>query len=452
MIYSFFIVLLVSYFFVLKLIPFQNNSIIKGYIVYDFLFELVFFLFCFSIIYFFVTNLILNIRFMHLSHNVANVTEMEYSVKFKILRQIVLGELDLNTYHKFIGKDLYKVMLPMVEREVELEKSFFIIYSIFISSLSAFHIFHYSRKNIELKILIQNVEKRTKGILFVFSLFSVFVAFGILVSLFKGAVSFFGDVNIFSFLFGVDWHPELFSKSNKDVFGFLPLLLGTVVIALYSIVFSSFLALFFSIYVTFYLSAGFRKFLNLVINILAGIPSIVYGFFAAMIISPYVISFGEFLGFSVRSENALTAAIAIAFMIVPLVISVINDTFFSLPKTLLEGALALGSYKHEAILRVLLPASVPGILNAVLLGFARAVGETMIVVIASGTTANMTFNPFDAVTTITAQIVLLLEGEQSFDSPMTKSLFALGFFLMLFTLFINFISKKVVRRFSYLRR
>ncbi len=451
MIYSFFIVLFVSYFFISKLIPFKSNSIIKSYVAYDFLFELIFFLFCFSIIYFLVTDFILNTRFIHLLNNGLNISEREYSVKFKILRRIVLGELDLATYSAFMGDNLYKTMLPMVKREVELERSFFIIYTAFISFLSAFYIFRYSKKTIELNILVQNVEKRTKGMLFVFSLFSIFVAFGILVSLLSGAMSFFSDVNLFSFLFGINWHPELFSESNKSVFGFLPLLLGTVVIALYAIIFSSFLALFSSIYVTFYLSKKLRKFFSLVINILAGIPSIIYGFFAAMIISPYVIGFGESLGVSVRSENALTASIAIAFMIVPLVISIINDTFLSLPKTLLEGALALGSYKHEAIIRVLLPASVPGILSGILLGFARAVGETMIVVIASGTAANMTFNPFDAVTTITAQIVLLLEGEQSFDSPMTKSLFALGLCLMLFTLFINFISKKVVRRFSYLR-
>ena len=183
------------------------------------------------------------------------------------------------------------------------------------------------------------------------------------------------------------------------------------------------------------------------LEILAGIPTVVYGFFAALTMAPAVRRIGESLGLEVASESALAAGLVMGIMIIPLVSSLSDDAINAVPHAMRDGALALGSTRSEAITKVIFPAALPGIVGGILLAVSRAIGETMIVAMAAGLAANLTANPFAAVTTVTVQIVTLLVGDQEFDSAKTLAAFALGLFLFLVTLFLNLVGLKVVRKY-----
>jgi phosphate transport system permease protein len=184
-----------------------------------------------------------------------------------------------------------------------------------------------------------------------------------------------------------------------------------------------------------------------ILEILAGIPTVVYGFFAALTVAPFFRNTGEALSLEVSSESALAAGIVIGIMSIPLVSSLSDDVMNSVPQTLRDGAYALGATKSETIKQVVLPAALPGIVGSVLLAVSRAIGETMIVVMAAGLAANLTVNPLEAVTTVTVQIVTLLVGDQEFDSAKTLSAFALGLMLFVVTLTLNVIALRVVRKY-----
>lgn len=253
------------------------------------------------------------------------------------------------------------------------------------------------------------------------------------------------------FLFGTEWNPQSALRSDqgdiRTAFGFIPLLTGTLLITLIAMCVAGPLGLFSAIYLSEYASPTFRAWAKPILEILAGIPTVVLGFFAALTVAPLIRGWGEQFGLDIASESALAAGLVMGMMIIPFISSLSDDVINSVPQSLRDGAYALGATKSETIRNVVLPAALPGIVSAFMLAISRAIGETMIVVMAAGLAANLTFNPLDAVTTITVQIKTILVGDQEFDSAKTLAAFALGFVLFFVTLVLNIIALQVVRRY-----
>ena len=260
-----------------------------------------------------------------------------------------------------------------------------------------------------------------------------------------------GRPTVTQFLFGTEWNPQAALRADqgdiKTAFGFIPLLTGTLLITIIAIIVAGPLGLFAAIYLSEYATPRFRAFAKPILEILAGIPTVVLGFFAALTVAPYVRGWGESLGLDVASESALAAGLVMGMMIIPFISSLSDDVINAVPQSLRDGAYALGATKSETIKKVVLPAALPGIVSAFMLAISRAIGETMIVVMAAGLAANLTFNPLDAVTTITVQIKTILVGDQEFDSAKTLAAFALGFVLFFVTLILNIIAQQIVRRY-----
>jgi phosphate transport system permease protein len=272
---------------------------------------------------------------------------------------------------------------------------------------------------------------------------AVLTTVGIVFSVLFETLAFFREVSPIEFLFGTHWAPT----STPPSFGFIPLLAGTLLITFIAIVVAGPLGLLSAIYMAEYSSRKMRSILKPMLEILAGVPTVVLGFFAALTVAPLIRNMGESLGLSVASESALAAGLVMGMMIVPLISSLADDIINSVPQALRDGSYAMGATKSETIKRVVLPAALPGIVSAFMLAISRAIGETMIVVMAAGLAANLSFNPLAAVTTITVQIATLLVGDQEFDSAKTLSAFALGFVLFCFTLVLNYIALRIVQRY-----
>ena len=233
----------------------------------------------------------------------------------------------------------------------------------------------------------------------------------------------------------------------KDAFGFIPLIAGTSFIALIAMFVAVPIGLFSGIYMAEYASTKIRRISKPIIEILAGIPTVVYGFFAALTVGPFFRQFGESLGLTVSSESALAAGLIMGIMIIPYISSLSDDVINSVPQSLRDGSYAVGATKSETIKQVVIPAALPGIIGSVLLAVSRAIGETMIVVMAAGLAANLTINPLESTTTITTQIVMILVGDQEFDSPKTQSAFALGLTLFIATLILNYVAQRAVKKY-----
>jgi phosphate transport system permease protein len=273
---------------------------------------------------------------------------------------------------------------------------------------------------------------------------AVLTTIGIVLSVVYESLRFFGEVPLLSFLFGTEWAPT----ATPGSFGFIPLLGGTLLITLIAIVVAAPLGLFSAIYLAEYADTRVRKFAKPILELLAGIPTVVLGFFAALTVAPLIRRLGESMGLSVASESALAAGLVMGMMIVPLISSLSDDIINAVPQSLRDGSYAIGATKSETIKRVVLPAALPGIVSAFILATSRAIGETMIVVMAAGLAANLSFNPLDAVTTVTVQIATLLVGDQEFDSAKTLSAFALGLALFVITLILNIIALRTVRKYK----
>ncbi|MCW8800483.1 MAG: phosphate ABC transporter permease subunit PstC, partial [Desulfobacter sp.] len=274
---------------------------------------------------------------------------------------------------------------------------------------------------------------------------------GIVFSLLYEAIRFFKIVPVYKFLFGLEWSPQMANHAEQigssGAFGAMPVILGTILIAGIAMCVAVPLGLMAAIYLSEYANKNFRSIAKPLLEILAGIPTVVYGFFAALVVAPAIRDAGDILGFSVSSESALAAGIVMGIMIIPFVSSISDDVINAVPQSLRDGALSLGSTRSETITNVVLPAALPGIVGGVLLAVSRAIGETMIVVMAAGLSANLTANPFQAVTTVTVQIVTLLVGDQEFDSAKTLAAFALGLLLFAITLILNVAALMVVRKY-----
>ncbi len=286
-------------------------------------------------------------------------------------------------------------------------------------------------------------EALVRMVLVVSSGVAILTTMGIVFSVLFETLAFFREVSPIAFLFGTHWAPT----STPPSFGILPLLAGTLLITVIAVAVAAPLGLFSAIYMAEYASRSARGVFKPVLEMLAGIPTVVLGFFAALTVAPLIRRAGETLGLNVASESALAAGLVMGMMIVPLISSLADDIINAVPQTLRDGSYAMGATKSETIKRVVLPAALPGIVSAFILAISRAIGETMIVVMAAGLAPNLTFNPLAAVTTITVQIVTLLVGDQEFNSAKTLSAFALGFVLFTFTLVLNYIALRVVQRY-----
>jgi len=296
------------------------------------------------------------------------------------------------------------------------------------------------------------VERAVMTILLIASLVAVLTTLGIFISLIFETIRFFGMVSPIDFLFGTHWGPDpMANAANPDSsrYGAIPLFWGTIFIgAIIAMVVAIPLGLMSAIYLTQYASPGLRKWVKPALEILAGVPTVVYGYFAALTVAPAIRDAALFVGLSnPSSESALAAGLVMGVMIIPFVSSMADDSIAAVPQAMRDGSLAMGATTSETIRRVLVPAALPGIVAGVMLAISRAIGETMIVVMAASTAANLTANPLEAMTTVTVQIVAMLTGEGSFDHPATLSAFALGLVLFLVTLGLNFIALRVVKRF-----
>jgi phosphate transport system permease protein len=280
---------------------------------------------------------------------------------------------------------------------------------------------------------------------------AILTTIGIVISVLYEAVHFFHFVSPIEFLFGTTWSPQMAMRADQvgssGAFGAVPLFTGTLLIAVIALAVSVPIGLFSAIYLAEYAARSVRTVVKPLLEILAGIPTVVYGFFAAMTVGPMLRVFGEAMGLNVVSESALSAGLVMGVMIIPFVSSLADDMITAVPQSLRDGAYGLGATRSETIRNVVLPAALPGIVGGVLLAASRAIGETMIVVMAAGLAANLTANPFEAVTTVTVQIATLLVGDSEFDSPKTLAAFALGLVLFFATLALNIIALKVVRKY-----
>ena len=295
------------------------------------------------------------------------------------------------------------------------------------------------------------VESVGEKALLLCSMVAVFVTVGIVLSVLYESMLFFRSVAVHDFLFGLNWSPQTALRADQvgssGSFGAVPLFLGTMMISGIAMIIAVPIGLFSAIYLAEYANRQFRTWAKPLLEILAGIPTVVYGFFAALTMGPFLRSLGETMGLEVASESALAAGLVMGIMIIPFVSSLADDMITAVPQSLRDGAYALGATRSETIKQVVLRAALPGIVGGVLLAISRAIGETMIVVMAAGLAANMTANPLDAVTTVTVQIVTLLTGDQEFDSPKTLAAFALGLVLFVVTLALNVIALYVVRKY-----
>ena len=296
------------------------------------------------------------------------------------------------------------------------------------------------------------VERIVMAILLLASLVAVLTTFGIVASLMFETFRFFQLVSPFKFLFGTHWSPDPMAAvgiTTGDTYGALPLFWGTIFIgAIIAMIVAIPLGLMSAIYLTQYASPTWRKWMKPLLEILAGVPTVVYGYFAALTVAPAIRDFGHAIGItSASSESALAAGVVMGIMIIPFVSSMADDSIAAVPQAMRDGSLAMGATKYETIRRVLVPAALPGIVAGIMLAVSRAIGETMIVVMAAGATARLTADPFASMTTVTFQIVAMLTGEGSFDHPATLSAFALGMVLFLVTLALNYIALRVVKRF-----
>lgn len=295
------------------------------------------------------------------------------------------------------------------------------------------------------------VEGIIGAILIVSSVIAVLTTIGIVLSLIFEAARFFLAVPPTDFLFGLVWSPQTAIRADQvgssGAFGAVPLFTGTLLIATISMLVAVPIGLMSAVYMADYAPARVRSVAKPLLEILAGIPTVVYGFFGALTVAPFVREAGAAIGLDVASQSGLAAGLVMGIMIIPFVSSLSDDVINAVPQSMRDASYGLGATKSETIKRVILPAALPGIAASVILAFSRALGETMIVVMAAGLAANLTANPLQAVTTVTVHIAALLVGDQEFDSPKTLSAFALGLVLFAVTLALNIIAMRIVRRY-----
>ena len=295
-----------------------------------------------------------------------------------------------------------------------------------------------------------HAERLMRAALLAVASLGLVVTFAIILTLLIEALLFFGEVSVLEFLFGTQWSPQTALREDQTgqsgVFGSLPVFSGTLLITAIALVVATPIGLMIAVYLSEYASRRQRGIVKPVVEVLAGIPPVVYGFFALLTVGPLIRELAAGLGLSVPAQSALAAGLVMGLMILPLISSLSDDVLSAVPQSLRDGSLALGATPSETVRGVVVPRALPGLAGAVLLATSRAIGETMIVVMAAGRAADLTANPLDTVTTVTVQIVALVTGDQVFDSAKTRAAFALGLVLFALTLLLNIAALLIVRR------
>ena len=312
--------------------------------------------------------------------------------------------------------------------------------------------FFLSRSHLSQDFRARNaVESWIKALMILASGIAILTTLGIVLSLLFETLKFFSNYSPIDFLFGTQWSPQVAIRADQigqsGAFGAVPLFVGTALIMVIAMAIAVPVGLGSAIYLSEYAGARARAVVKPVLEILAGIPTVVFGFFALLTVAPIIRAVGTSIGLDVSAQSALAAGLVMGIMIIPFISSLSDDVINAVPQALRDGSYAMGATKSETISRVVVPAALPGIVGSVLLAVSKALGETMIVTMAAGQNANLTLNPLDMVTTVTVQIVTLLTGDQEYDSPKTHAAFALGFVLFFVTLILNIIALRVVQKY-----
>lgn len=386
------------------------------------------------------------------------ITSIVVSELPKQMQQLPDSRLDLliNDIHNivsgaFLGADKGPAIVAAAERYKDLQTLGNIALAVAVLGIASGGLFVGYRKIVPDYRARNDVEQVLKILLIFCSTLAIFTTIGIVLSVLFEAIRFFRMVPITEFLFGLDWSPQMAIRADQvgssGAFGAVPVFAGTMLISAIAMLVAVPIGLMSAIYLSEYANKKVRAVVKPLMEILAGVPTVVYGFFAALMVAPLFRGMGESLGMDIASESAIAAGAVMGIMIIPFVSSLSDDAINAVPQSLREGSFGLGATKSETVRKVVLPAALPGIVGGILLAVSRAIGETMIVVMAAGLAANLTANPFQAVTTVTVQIVTLLVGDQEFDSPKTLAAFALGLVLFLITLVLNVIALVVVRKY-----
>jgi phosphate transport system permease protein len=295
------------------------------------------------------------------------------------------------------------------------------------------------------------VEKVMQNLLLACACLAIFTTLGIVLSVLFESIQFFRSVPVHEFIFGLEWSPQTAIREDQvgssGSFGAVPLFVGTLLVSAVAMAVAVPIGLMSAIYLAEYASKSVRAFAKPTLEVLAGIPTVVYGFFAALTVAPFLRDLGTSMGLSVSSESALAAGGVMGIMIIPFISSLADDVITAVPQSMRDGSLAMGATQSETVRRVIIPAALPGIVGGIMLAISRAIGETMIVVMAAGMAAKLTANPLESVTTVTVQIVTLLTGDQEFDSPKTLAAFALGLMLFTVTLLLNIFALHIVKKY-----
>jgi phosphate transport system permease protein len=296
-----------------------------------------------------------------------------------------------------------------------------------------------------------NVERVMQNLLLACACLAIFTTLGIVLSVLFESLQFFRSVPVHEFIFGLEWSPQTAIREDQvgssGSFGAVPLFVGTLLVSAVAMAVAVPIGLMSAIYLAEYASKSVRAFAKPTLEVLAGIPTVVYGFFAALTVAPFLRDLGTSMGLSVSSESALAAGGVMGIMIIPFISSLADDVITAVPQSMRDGSLAMGATQSETVRRVIIPAALPGIVGGIMLAVSRAIGETMIVVMAAGMAAKLTANPLESVTTVTVQIVTLLTGDQEFDSPKTLAAFALGLMLFTVTLLLNIFALHIVKKY-----
>ncbi|WP_127556865.1 phosphate ABC transporter permease subunit PstC [Saccharospirillum alexandrii] len=372
-----------------------------------------------------------------------SVSESQISLTFSRIRNIQLGTIDGSQYPDLVQAG------ELLQRLTESSQFGKVALTLVISVLGG--AYAWLRTSPRLRARPQ-FEVVLKGFFLLCSTIAIFTTIGIILSVLFESIRFFQSIPFFDFVFGTKWSPQIAIRADQvgssGAFGAIPLFVGTLLIAAIALLVAVPLGLMSAIYLSEYANSKVRGVVKPLLEVLAGIPTVVYGFFAALTMAPLVRDFFQGIGLDgVSAESALAAGLVMGIMIIPFVSSLSDDVINAVPNSLRDGSYGLGATKSETIRQVVFPAALPGIMGGVLLAASRAIGETMIVVMAAGLAANLTVNPLEAVTTVTVQIATLLVGDQEFDSPKTLAAFALGLMLFITTLLLNIVAMSIVKRF-----
>lgn len=347
-------------------------------------------------------------------------------------------------YFSVIYSSAFLLLFAILLNYLQLENWKIFLFFFFASIFSFFIVNKVNKYNYHARNIL---EKTFKMLVIFASLIAVGITIYIAFTLFWESLKFFKLIPMKNFLFGLKWNPEIADVNNPEYFGIVPLITGTMLVTGVAMLVSVPLGLYSAIYLSEYASKFSRNNIKPILELLAGIPTVIYGYFSALIVGPAVRKIGEFLSLNVTSESALAAGFVMGVMIIPYMMSLSDDVMHAVPQNLRDGAYALGSTKEETIKKVVIPAALPGIIGAFLLSVSRAIGETMIVTMSAGLMATLTANPLNSATTITVQIMTILLGDQEFDHPKTLSTFALGLVLFIITLILNIIALIVVKKY-----